>query len=86
MRDGRGELTIVTAGEALAVAIEQYTSIYDSSWKQNEPYPHFTPNLIELAAQRGWLRLGSACYDGKPIASQIWLVSNNTAPSEVLSK
>lgn len=79
LRDGRGELNIVHGGEALPAAIAQYTAIYNSSWKQDEPYPQFMPNLVTLAAQRGWLRLGIACYDGEPIASQIWLVANETA-------
>lgn len=79
LRDQRGSLSIVTDGAQLSAALEHYTAIYNSSWKQNEPYPTFIPNLVSLAARRGWLRLGTAFYDGQAIASQLWLVANGTA-------
>ncbi len=75
----RGQLKIVQGGEILENAIEQFVTVYNSSWKKVEPYPNFIPHLLRLSASRGWLRLGIASYDNKPVASQIWLVSEGTA-------
>jgi len=75
----RGQLSIVQDGECLEDAIQQFVAVYNSSWKQEEPYPDFIPHLLRLSASRGWLRLGIASYDNKPVASQVWLVSEGTA-------
>jgi hypothetical protein len=77
--NGRGELAMVTGGSALDDAISQFIAIYNRSWKRQEPYPQFIPQLLQLAARRGWLRLGFARYDGEAIASQIWFVWRGTA-------
>lgn len=74
-----GKLTLVKDTDGLDEAIEQFNTVYDNSWKLNEPYPDFIPSLIRLAAARGWLRLGVATYKDIPVASQIWLVNNGTA-------
>jgi ribosomal protein S18 acetylase RimI-like enzyme len=79
LRDGKGEFTVIRGGEELANGIEQYSDIYENSWKINEPHPGFMPQLIELAAQKNWLRLGIARYEGRAIAAQVWLVANGTA-------
>jgi len=55
--NGRGALTITRDGERLENAIEDFTDIYNRSWKREEPYPDFIPELLRLAADRGWLRL-----------------------------
>lgn len=74
-----GHLLMVTDSNGLDEAIAQFTTVYENSWKRQEPYPDFIPSLIKLAARRGWLRLGVACYQDIPVASQIWLVNNSTA-------
>jgi len=75
----RGALDLVTGGPGLEGAIAQFVEVYNASWKRSEPYPDFIPQLLRIAAKRGWLRLGIARYDGKPVASQIWLVCTGTA-------
>lgn len=75
----KGYLEIVQDIDSLESAIDQYIAVYNSSWKKEEPYPDFIPQLMRLSAKRGWLRLGIARYDSKPIASQIWLVAEDTA-------
>ncbi len=79
LRDGRGELAVLCAGDELEDAISAFTAIYNNSWKRPEPYPRFMPELLRLAARRGWLRLGIARYDGRPVAAQAWLVSGGVA-------
>lgn len=74
-----GELRMIRTAEGLEDAIEQFNTVYNNSWKMNEPYPDFIPSLIRLAADRGWLRMGIATYNGIAVASQIWLVHNNAA-------
>ena len=75
----RGQLKIIQGGSLLEESIEQFVAVYNKSWKQEEPYPNFIPQLLRLSASRGWLRLGIASYDNAPVAGQIWLVGASTA-------
>lgn len=75
----KGTLEIVTSTDNLEKYIDDYTKIYRSSWKTEEPHPHFVPELIRLSARRGWLRLGMAYVEGEPAAAQIWITQNATA-------
>lgn len=77
--DGHGRLEIVTGEEKLLETIHAWGKIYDASWKRAEPFPELVPGLIRLCAQRGWLRLGLAYYDGEPIAAQLWIVNQGRA-------
>lgn len=79
MKDNRGQIALVRGGDSLEEAIEQFVSVYNESWKQVEPFPDFIPQLLRLAARRGWLRLGIASYDDIPVAGQIWLIWEQTA-------
>lgn len=63
-------------GPELDDAIVAYEDIYASSWKAPEAHPRFIPELCQLAARQGWLRLGVLSLDGKAIASQLWLFSD----------
>lgn len=63
----------------LEAAIQGFVSVYNQSWKESEPNADFIPNLIRLAAVRGWLRLGVIELDRQPIAAQLWLVQNGKA-------
>lgn len=79
LEDGRGKLTITGSDDSLETSIAQFTSVYNKSWKREEPFPEFVPGMLRMAAERGWLRLGIATYDGVAIASQIWLVCDGKA-------
>lgn len=79
LAEGRGQLELVESGPRLEAAIESWDRIYRSSWKKPEPFPRFMPGLIRLCAERGWLRLGLAHYDGEAVAAQIWIVSHGRA-------
>jgi len=73
-------ITILTKDEMdLDEAINAYIKVYNSSWKKEEPYPHFLPGLIRLSSNENSLRLGLAFLDGEPIAVQLWIVADNTA-------
>ena len=63
----------------LEAAISNYEAIYNSSWKQPEPFPSFIPELCRMTAARGWLRLGVLSLGDKPVAAQIWFVKDGTA-------
>jgi hypothetical protein len=74
-----GTLEIVTEGADLSRAIAAYEQVYASSWKHPEPYPAFMPGLAHTCAEQGYLRLGLAWLNGKPIAAQLWIVSHGRA-------
>ena len=79
------KIAIIEGGIALDEAINAFVSVYNRSWKTPEPWPDFIPGLIRLAADKGWLRLGLVSLDGKPVASQLWLVANGCAYIEKLA-
>jgi hypothetical protein len=54
--------------------IADYQTVYAGSWKTPEPYPHFVPELIRLAAGLGALRMGVYYLDGVPAAAQFWIL------------
>lgn len=60
-------------------AIQAFEAVYSSSWKIPEPYPDFIPGLMKISAKQGALRVGIAYIEGKPIASQLWIVADNSA-------
>lgn len=78
-KDDRGRIEILHGGEQVEYGIKAFVSIYERSWKAKEPFAAFMPELIRLAARRGWLRLGIAYYDDIPVASQVWLLSGAVA-------
>ena len=74
------KLQIVQHDNALlGAAIDAYVQVYNQSWKVPEPFPKFIPGLCQLAAQKGWLRLGIIFLDNSPIAAQLWLVVEKKA-------
>ena len=60
--------------EGLDAALTEYERVYAASWKQTEPFPHFTAALLREAAASGSLRLGVLRLAGVPIAAQYWLL------------
>ena len=78
--EARGKFALITHGEsALETAIAGYDLVYRSSWKSEEAFPEFVPGLIRMASAAGWLRLGLAYLEEKPVAAQIWLVCHGKA-------
>ncbi len=74
-----GTLQLVRAQAEVEVALLAYEQVYAASWKNSEPYPNFVRGLVQTCAERGWLRMGIAWLNGKPIAAQIWIVANGRA-------
>ena len=67
-----GTLEIITDPADVERGMDAWDAIYNRSWKQAEPYPGFVRGWARLCAERGWLRLGLASVEGKPIAAQLW--------------
>jgi hypothetical protein len=74
-----GFLEVVESEGDVVRAIKAYEQVYEKSWKIPEPYISFVPELIRMCARKGWLRLGIAWLNGKPLATQIWIVANGKA-------
>jgi CelD/BcsL family acetyltransferase involved in cellulose biosynthesis len=79
LAQGGGSIEIIVLPSECERGIEAYQRVYDASWKQQEPHPLFMATLITQASKNGWLRLGIAWLDGKPIAAQVWIVANGKA-------
>ena len=65
--------------ENIEQAIEDYQTVYLASWKANEIFADFTPNIVRNFARLGWLRLAVLYSDENPIAAQIWFVVHGKA-------
>jgi len=74
-----GSLEILTRPDDVDRGMDAYDAIYGRSWKQPEPYPAFVREWARRCARRGWLRLGIASVEGKPIASQFWFTMDRRA-------
>jgi hypothetical protein len=78
-RSGRLKKAFFPGDISVAEAIADYEAAYATSWKTPEPFPHFMPALIGLAAKLGALRLGIYYVDGVSAAAQFWLLWNGRA-------
>jgi len=68
-----------TPDASLQQATAAFVQVYAQSWKKPEPHPQFIPELIQLAAAQGWLRLGVLTLGEQPVAAQLWLVKGAKA-------
>ncbi|MCK9686357.1 GNAT family N-acetyltransferase [Scleromatobacter humisilvae] len=74
-----GSLEILTEEADVDRGMDAWDAIYSRSWKQREPYPDFVRGWARRCARRGWLRLGIASLEGKPIAAQFWFTIDRRA-------
>lgn len=72
-------LCVTMGNDGLVEALTAYQAIYARSWKQPEPFSDFMPGLIRTCAANGWLRLGIAWIEDRPVAVQIWIVNHGVA-------
>ena len=78
-KSGRARIEMIVGQPGLETALDDYESVYNSSWKVPEAFPLFIRGLARMAARRGWLRLGLIYVDGEPAAAQIWIVHQDVA-------
>ncbi|MFZ2294428.1 MAG: GNAT family N-acetyltransferase, partial [Polaromonas sp.] len=74
-----GTLELVVDGVGLERGLDAFERVYRVKWKKGEPYSKFIPGLVRTCAERGWLRLATAWFNGEPIAAQLWIVANGKA-------
>lgn len=65
--------------ENIDQALQDYQTVYLASWKANEFFIDFTPNIVKQFANLGWLRLAVLYSEDKPVAAQIWFVVHRKA-------
>lgn len=70
---------ITDAGDALNQAVLDYVKVYNHSWKNEEPYPDYTPEMMKRCAEKGVLRLGLLYIDEQPAAVQWWITTQKRA-------
>jgi hypothetical protein len=71
--------TFDNRSDDLAKAIDDYVEVYNSSWKEPEPFTDFIPQLVESCADSGTLLLGILYLGEKPIAAQLWIITKAKA-------
>ncbi len=76
---GGGEFMFLDSSEKLESGISHYQEVYANSWKPDEHFPFFIPELIRMAARLGALRMGILHFRGRPMAAQFWIVWNGRA-------
>lgn len=74
-----GQYQLITRPEELEAGLAAYAEVYSRSWKKPEPFPEFVPGLMRTYAARGELRLGLAYLQNRPVAAQVWIVSQGRA-------
>jgi hypothetical protein len=60
-------------------ALADYNAIYKTSWKTNEYFSDFTPNLVKSLSRLGWTRFAILYINEQPVAAQIWFVVHGKA-------
>jgi hypothetical protein len=70
---------IITEPGDVERAMHAYEQVYARSWKPPESHPGFIRAWASSCAQRGWLRLGLAWRDDRPIAAQFWYTAHGKA-------
>jgi len=63
----------------IETGLADYERVYANSWKGQEAYPEFVPQLIRRFAAQGKLRLGILRLDDVPGAAQLWLITGRRA-------
>jgi CelD/BcsL family acetyltransferase involved in cellulose biosynthesis len=78
-RDSGVVIEAIDGLAGLADGIAAYETVYARSWKEPEPFPAFGPALLHAAAAEGVLLLGILRQDGRPVATQYWIVAGGVA-------
>lgn len=78
-KKGTVDIRILTGLDDVSEGVSAFNHVYTASWKEPEPHMEFMPGLIRLCAEKGWLRLGVAYLDERPVAAQLWIVCAGVA-------
>jgi len=74
---GKLDFKMITNNENIKKYMDCYYDVYARSWKKREGIgPTFHRDLAELAAAKGWLRLGFLYFDDVPVATHFCMVSD----------
>lgn len=73
-RSGQARFSYYDSTADIESGIADYQSVYRNSWKPEENFPLFMPELIRLAARLGALRMGILHFADRPAAAQFWIV------------
>jgi CelD/BcsL family acetyltransferase involved in cellulose biosynthesis len=77
---GKYEFKLIRNGDEIDHYMDLYYEVYSKSWQEKEGIgPSFHRDLAKMAVKNGWLRLGFLFFNNFPIASQFWLICNDTA-------
>jgi CelD/BcsL family acetyltransferase involved in cellulose biosynthesis len=77
---GKYEFKLIRNGDEIDHYMDLYYEVYSKSWQEKEGIgPSFHRDLAKMAVKNDWLRLGFLFFNNFPIASQFWLICNDTA-------
>ena len=72
-------LQIVREVQQVDEAMSAFETVYARSWKPAEASPAFIRAWAMQCARLGWLRLGLAWFEGRPVAAQFWFTAYGKA-------
>jgi Acetyltransferase (GNAT) domain len=78
-RVGPSQFRYYDSIDEIESGIADYEEVYRNSWKPDENFPLFIPELIRMAARLGALRMATLRLGGRPAAAQFWIVWNGRA-------
>ena len=77
LKDGGLDTRVLTQFNEAAWA--DYEAVYARSWKPEEGSPAFLRAIARIEGEAGYLRLGIAYREGRPVAGQFWTVEHGIA-------
>ena len=78
-KTGTTRFELITGGDNLETAIQDYEHVLANSWKEAEAFPDHAAGLIRAAAAAGTLRLGMYYINDNPVATHLWVVTSGRA-------
>lgn len=74
------EIRIFPSNEhTLEAGLSDYQTVYSRSWKQQEKFPEFIPELARTCNRLGILLIGVLYLDGQAAATQFWITTKPRA-------
>jgi hypothetical protein len=73
-KNSRADFQVYEPGSDVEPFLTAYAQVEAQSWKEQEPFPEFIPELIRHASAIGALQFGILRIEDEPAAAQFWVL------------